>query len=102
MRKASLAIIFGFSLLGVTESFGQGAILPWGQSSDQVAWELYTQVTAPSGIPGSKNVEFETWASDDDIYNTTPPKWPTINAPKILQASSLGAALAHGLRPFVI
>ena len=55
-----------------------------------------------SGIPGSKNVEFETWASDDDIYIANPPRWPAINAPEVLRPSALGVAVAHGLRPLVI
>jgi hypothetical protein len=102
MHRKRLGIVILFCLFAGAKSFGQGATLPWGQPSDQLAWELYAQVNAPSGIPGSKNVEFETWASDADIYTTTPPMWPTINAPKVLQASALGAALAHGLKPFVI
>ncbi len=101
MRKSSWLAI-ALSLFAVSECWAQGAPLPWGQSSDQVAWEIYAQIMATSGIPGSKNVEFETWASDDDIYIANPPRWPAINAPKVLRPSALGVAVAHGLRPLVI
>ena len=62
-----------------------------------LAWEVFVQITAPSGNPNSTNVEFETWASDQDTYNPSP-KWPDIGAPKQLQISLLGTA-KHGFRP---
>jgi hypothetical protein len=89
-------IVCGFAL-------AQGMSLPWGQSSDMVAWEVFVQVMAPSGNPQTTNVEFETWASDEDIYRKSPPQWPTVGTSKQLQASVLGVErLRHGLRPFVI
>lgn len=81
--------------------FAQGGPLPWGQSSDMVAWEAFVQITAPSGQPQAKKVEFETWASDDDVYAKSPAQWPAIDAPKLLQTSALGRAHLRGeLRPF--
>ncbi|WP_144021423.1 hypothetical protein [Caballeronia sordidicola] len=81
----------------------QGTILPWGQSSDQLAWQTFVQVTAPSGNPNSSQVEFETWASDDDIYHTSPPRWPAPGTPKRLQASLLGTAHRIAVRkPLII
>lgn len=48
-------------------------------------------------------MEFETWASDGDIYATTPPKWPGIDAVKRLQVSALrNFRPQHGLVPFSI
>jgi hypothetical protein len=97
---------FAFSvclfLLSGSVAFAQGSNLPWGQSSDQVGWETYVQVTAPSGIPGSQNVEFETWATDEDIYVTNPPKWPVAPSAKLLHQSVLGLSLPGRIEPFVI
>jgi hypothetical protein len=66
-----------------------------------VAWEEFVQITAPAGNPSDKKVEFETWATDDDIYVKSPAQWPTVNAPKILQASVLQRAHMTGFQPFV-
>jgi hypothetical protein len=74
-------------------AFGQ--TLPWGQQPDQVAWETFVQVVAPSGDPKLHRVEFETWASDDDVYATNPPTWPAVGQPKRLQISALSQAI-HG------
>lgn len=72
--------------------------LPWGQPSDMVGWEEFVQVTAPAGnTSGQPKVEFETWASDDDIYGASPPQWPTVNALKVLQPSALGHAVMLGV-----
>jgi hypothetical protein len=80
----------------------QATPLPWGQDSDMVAWEEFAQLTASAGNPQIKKAEFETWASDQDIYVAASPQWPTISAPKVLQHSALGSAhLRAGIRPFV-
>jgi hypothetical protein len=75
--------------------------MPWGQSSDMIAWEVFAQISSNSGNPKAKRAEFETWASDDDIYVKSPAQWPTIDAPKRLQASVLGRVGAKGPTPFV-
>jgi hypothetical protein len=79
----------------------QGIPLPWGQHSDMVAWEEFVQLSAPAGNPTVKKVEFETWASDEDIYVKSPAQWPPISAPKILQTSALARAHQVGVKPFV-
>ena len=61
-------------------TFAFGETLPWGESSDLVAWEVFAQAMAPAGAPGSAQREFETWASDDDLYVKSPPEWPKIGA----------------------
>ena len=81
-----------------TAAFGQ--TLPWGQQADQVAWETFVQVVAPSGDPKQQRVEFETWASDDDVY-TANPTWPSVGAAKHLQLSALSQAI-HGPLPSII
>jgi hypothetical protein len=66
----------------------QGVVLPWGAHTDFIAWEEFVRITAPSGNPQSHKVEFETWASDEDIYVKDPAQWPTIDAAKTLRASA--------------
>lgn len=81
----------GLGLLVMCSSvLAQGQPMPWGQSSDMIAWEVFAQITSNSGNPGARKVEFETWASDEDIYIKNPAQWPSIDAPKQLQASVLG------------
>jgi hypothetical protein len=77
----------------------QGVVLPWGVHSDLIAWEEFVRITAPSGNPGIKKVEFETWATDADIYAKSPAQWPAVDAPKVLRASALGRSHARGARP---
>jgi hypothetical protein len=74
----------------------QGRTMPWGQTSDEIAWQTFAQIVAPSGAPRMKAAEFETWASDQDIYQTNP-VWPSLGAPKKLQTSVLrNAGMVHG------
>ena len=98
--------VAAYSLLALAQTTwvpAKGAMLPWGQPSDMVAWETFVQVTAPSGNPQAKAVEFETWASDEDIYVTSPPTWPKAGATKQLRSSLLGnLTLRHGVRPQII
>jgi hypothetical protein len=95
--SATLLVSASAFTLSDAAALAQGAKLPWGQHSDMLAWEVFVQITAPSGNPNSTNVEFETWASDQDTYNPSP-KWPEIGAPKQLQLSLLGTA-RHGFQP---
>ena len=70
--------------------------LPWGQSSDMAAWQTFTLAVAPSGNPASHTVEFETWASDQDIY-TAQPHFPAPGTPKVLQPSRATPGGPHAL-----
>jgi hypothetical protein len=79
-------------------ALGQGALLPWGRHSDMVAWESFVQIVAPAGEPQTNNVEFETWASDQDIY-TASPHWPTIGAANQLPVIALPAVRHSTARP---
>jgi hypothetical protein len=102
-RLGRAALTVALVMLAHDAALAQGGPLPWGQSSDMVAWETFVQITAPSGNPQTTNVEFETWASDQDIYRTSPPRWPLPGAPKQLLVSALGnIRLRHGPLPFVI
>jgi hypothetical protein len=102
MNRVAAGVAAMAILLGVSQSVSaQGVVLPWGQRSDMVGWEIFAQITAPSGQ--SKKVEFETWASDEDIYVKDPAQWPTVGQPKSLQMSALGEAHPGGgaiVRPF--
>jgi hypothetical protein len=80
MRSLLTSLLGLFALCG--PALAQGEALPWGQQSDMVSWEVFAQITGASGNPKVKKVEFETWASDDDIYKENPARWPTIDAPK--------------------
>jgi hypothetical protein len=52
-----------------------------GPSPDLAAWEVFAQAVAPSGAPGATQLEFETWASDDDLFGQSPPHWPGVGEP---------------------
>lgn len=97
----ALAAASGLFFVGAY-AWAQGGPMPWGQQSDMMAWETFAQIAAPSGNPITTNVEFETWATDQDIYNPTP-HWPLVNAPKVLHPSVLRASkLQHGINAQVI
>jgi hypothetical protein len=74
--------------------------LPWGESSDMAAWQVFTQALAPSGNPANHTVELETWATDQDIY-TDKPHWPAPGAPKLLRPNRVtpdqGMNVPHSL-----
>jgi hypothetical protein len=102
MPRHAAKLLAGLSLMIVgTAALGQGGPMPWGQQSDMVAWETFVQIVAPAGQPQDTNVEFETWATDEDIY-TRSPHWPSLGAAKQLQVSAL-EAIRHGTaRPQII
>jgi hypothetical protein len=58
---------------------------------DKAAWQLFVQMAAPA--KGVKAVQYETWASDDDIYGANP-HWPSTAALKLLTKSLGGTASA--------
>lgn len=91
MMKPVLRFLFLLALsLWAAGAAAQGVVLPWGVPTDFIAWEELAQIAAPSGNPQSGKVEFETWASDQDIYVSNPAHWPTQDAPKVLQVSAAG------------
>jgi hypothetical protein len=60
-----------------------GITNPAMQTPDQVAWQLFAMVTAPS-VSGEANSPplFETWASDTDTFASTGPVWPATEEAK--------------------
>jgi hypothetical protein len=74
MTRRFVAGLFAAVCLASLRTLASGATLPWGQSSDMIAWEVFAQAMAPAGLPGGVQREFETWASDDDLYMRSPPE----------------------------
>ncbi len=92
-RLAALAAI---GMVWAGQAAAVNETLPWGQSSDMAAWQIFTQVVTPSGDPANHTVEFETWASDQDIY-TPSPHFPVPGEPKQLQPSRAAPGEPHAL-----
>lgn len=65
-----------------------GAVDGTTQNSDAFIWQLFTQFAAPVSTSRPSPVVFETWASDEDTFSTTP-RWPDPDEPKKLQVSVL-------------
>src|SRR5271166_6362158 len=65
-----------FALAIGAAPFAASAYDNQGPSPDMVAWEVFAEAVAPSGTPRDRQLEFETWASDDDLYAASPPRWP--------------------------
>ena len=78
--------------------FAKDGLLPWGQPSDMGEWESFAQITAAANNPSVNKVEFETWASDDDIYAKSPAQWPSVGAPKVLRPSALAHAMNNSFK----
>lgn len=78
MKLTLLSVILFGSLVSTAQGASapepsKGGPLPSGVNSDRQSWANLVKITTPV----SKNqLQFETWASDPDIYTFTP-KWPT-------------------------
>ena len=103
MTKSASAVIAGLLLavLGSATILAQdtvvvavpakaGAVDGKTQNSDAFIWRLLTEFAAPAFKSRSSPVVFETWASDEDTFSTTP-HWPSPDEPKKLHASVLGS-----------
>lgn len=71
-----------------------GAVTGRRENSDEFIWRLFTQFAAPVTARPSP-VLFETWASDADVFSTTP-HWPGLGEPKKFQRSVLGTTRTPG------
>jgi len=82
MRKLAI-----FALTSMLTPFPASATdLPWGTKTDEISWEIFVQAVSPAGVPGGNpKVEFETWASDQDIFQASPAQWPSAGATKELE-----------------
>lgn len=65
-----------------------GAVDGKTENSDAFIWRLFTEFAAPVVKSRPSPVLFETWASDEDTFSTTP-HWPGPNEPHKLHASVL-------------
>lgn len=65
-----------------------GAVTGTDQNSDEFIWRLLAQFAAPVYRTRPSPVVFETWASDKDVFSTTP-RWPDPDDPKRFQRSLL-------------
>jgi len=65
-----------------------GAVTGTDQNSDEFTWRLLAQFAAPVNPTQPSPVVFETWASDADVFSTTP-RWPGQSEPKKFQRSVL-------------
>jgi hypothetical protein len=65
-----------------------GAVDGKTENSDAFIWRLFTEFTEPVSKDSASPVVFETWASDDDTFSTTP-RWPKAGEPLKLHASVL-------------
>jgi hypothetical protein len=81
MRQGARLVV-GLALAGaaVLAPVAARAYVDEGPSPDLAAWEVFAQIVAPAGATGERRLEFETWASDDDIYFQSPPRWPDVGA----------------------
>ncbi|BAW79861.1 hypothetical conserved protein [Candidatus Nitrosoglobus terrae] len=60
------------------------------KNSDEFIWNLFTQFTAPVPKLSLPRVVFETWASDADVFSTSP-LWPKPDAPRKFHGSLLAS-----------
>ena len=71
-----------------------------GKSFDQQSWAAFVAVVTPAPVPmPSGTLTFETWATDADTFDTTPPVWPNFSTTSVaahnehrFQASALERA----------
>jgi hypothetical protein len=68
-------------------------VLAAPRAYDEMAWQVFVQMTAP--VAGAKEVRFEDWASDSDLYGAGGPKWPAASTAKRLQRSIGATASAR-------
>ena len=74
-----------------------GAVDGTTENSDAFIWRLLTEFAAPVLSSRPSPVVFETWASDEDTFSTTP-HWPGPGEPKKLHASVLGSMTSPAIK----
>ncbi len=61
-----------------------GKVDGYAGKSDRYMWEVFTSIVKPAASPGT--AVFETWATDEDIYQANP-SWPSAGAERRIHAS---------------
>jgi len=74
--KPSLPVIVAPALAGKVDGY-RG-------NSDRYMWDVFTSIVKTAVTPGK--AVFETWATDEDIYQATP-SWPSAGAERPIRAS---------------
>lgn len=72
-----------------------GAVQGKTENSDAFIWKLLTEFAAPASNTSPRPVVFETWASDEDTFSTSP-HWPKPGEPIKLHRSVLDALKTLG------
>jgi len=61
-----------------------GKVDGYAGNSDRYMWDVFTSIVKPAVSPGK--AVFETWATDEDIYQAMP-SWPSAGAERPIRAS---------------
>ena len=61
-------------------------------NSDRYVWQVFTSIVKPAVTPG--RAVFETWATDEDIYQENP-QWPAAGAERRIHASRRQTNFQH-------
>jgi hypothetical protein len=61
-----------------------GKVDGYSGKSDRYMWETFTSIVKPAATPGK--AVFETWATDEDIYQANP-SWPSAESERRIHAS---------------
>lgn len=75
-----------------------GKVDGYSGNSDRYMWSVFTSIVKPAVAPGK--AVFETWATDEDIYQASP-SWPAAGAERPIRASrrQAGVHLAGNALP---
>lgn len=93
MRPLAAAVVVAALLAPIRASTQiEEVIVTKVGSIDEASWHIFVTMVAPAKGAGH-NVEYETWASDDDVYGATP-HWPAPRDGKRL-TRSLGGGASH-------
>lgn len=87
-RLVLLALVASFACIPLADAGDSKRALPaivvpalagkvdlYQGNSDRYMWQSFISIVAPTGA--SNIAEFQTWATDEDIYTTTPVPWGT-------------------------
>ena len=111
MKKLFLSRITLFAGVGLVVLSASAQSLPPGTAAyspgaadDEISWKTFISVVkpAPQTTPAWPKgaLTFETWATDHDTYQTTPPHWPSASSPPTVrfQQGALGLHSRGGLK----
>jgi hypothetical protein len=92
----SIIIAFVAGLTASLETMGASVAQtdpnPALNNPDEQSWKLFVTVNANAAGPGDNNALFETWASDGDMFQTTP-VWPSGGSQMQIGARALSLAI---------